>query len=190
MKDWIVFLSGQKSLLKKQLFLLECPQPLELAQASFRFVTVLITVICNIFVYYIIFIYFFTKETTVFFNILDSVVSTQTLPLWCPRISLSMFLIILATTHCIAPLMMNDHSAGSQNGFSLRPHECHTFNTSPERFITVIKVLFSHILPQKSLLAISPDPQQKQKPLWFCWHQKWVARLVFYFYRGGHHQLG
>lgn len=60
-------------------------------------------------------------------------------------------------------LMMNDHGTGSQNEFLLRPHKRNTFNTSPERFITVIKVLFSNIPPQRSLLAMIPDIQQKQK---------------------------
>lgn len=73
-----------------------------------------------------------------------------------------MSLIMLATTPRIVLLMINDHRGGSQNELLLRPHGCHTFNSSSERFITVIKVLFSHILPQKSLLAIIPDSQQKQ----------------------------
>lgn len=67
--------------------------------------------------------------------------------------------------HYIVPLMMNDHGAGSQNEFLLRPHKYNTFNTSPERFITVIKVLFSNILPQRSLPAMIPDIQQKQSRL-------------------------
>lgn len=45
--------------------------------------------------------------------------------------------------------MMNGCCSGSQNEFLLRPHECNTFNTYPERFITVIKVLFSNIPLQK-----------------------------------------
>lgn len=67
------------------------------------------------------------------------------------------FLIILSTTHSIVRQMMNDPGAGNQNELSSRPHESHTLNTSLERFITVIKVLFSHILPQESLLAIITD---------------------------------
>lgn len=86
-------------------------------------------------------------------NIWDPLVQTETIqylsPADGPSLSLLYFLIILSTTHCIVPLMMNDCGAGSQNEFLLRPHECNTFNTSPERFITVIKVLFSNILPQK-----------------------------------------
>lgn len=41
--------------------------------------------------------------------------------------------------------------------FSLRPHECNTFNTASERFITVIKVLFSNTLPHK----VSPHNHSK-----------------------------
>lgn len=59
--------------------------------------------------------------------------------------------------------MINDHDAGSQNEPLLRPHKRNTFNTSPERFITIIKVLFSNIPPQRSLLAAIPDIQQKQR---------------------------
>lgn len=49
--------------------------------------------------------------------------------------------------------------------FLLRPHKRHTFNTFPERFITVINILFSNIPPQKDLHVIIPDSQQKTKPV-------------------------
>lgn len=78
-----------------------------------------------------------------------------------------MFLIMLPTTHCIVPLMMNGRAARSQNEFLLRPHERHAFTSFLERFITVIKVLFPDILPLNSPVASLPGT--------FDGHCEWVG---------------
>lgn len=78
-----------------------------------------------------------------------------------------MFLIMLPTTRYIVPLMMNGCAAPSQNEFLLRPHERHAFTSSPERFITVIKVLFLDVLPRNSPLASLPGT--------FDGHCEWVG---------------
>jgi len=109
-------------------------------------------------------------------------------------------LIMLHTMAGIVVLMINHHHAGSQNEPLLRPHECHTFNTFPERFITVIKVVFSpHITSRakKTNSLFSPNHPSKTKAP----RQKRAEQIsrtrglsvgggrrdsAFYIYRSGH----
>lgn len=73
-------------------------------------------------------------------------------------------------------------------------HKCNAFSTSPERFITVIKVLFANTLQRKvSPRVRTVSSTEDKSPPDFCRaleRQRLTSFCFFsfYFYRGGHRQ--